>query len=285
MKTIFTLLLSSLFSLSSMAYNGTRLTVTSVSNSNKMFVEVDGRRYSLDAHTVTLTNIRPGVHTVRVLREVKRKKGWNIDIWSKKEDVIYSIKATLKNGYDFDIVVNRFGKVMIDERMIDDYDDWYNDDDDYYDNNDRGWDNSPANRDNDRDLENNRNDRNNHDYDNDRTDRNERDSRNDRDNDYDDNHSRAMSNSDFIMAKENLRKEWFENNRVTTAKQVIDKDYFTSQQVKELVSLFTFENNKLEIAKYAYSRTVDKENYDIVNDAFSFNNSKEALDKYIRELK
>jgi len=275
MKTIFTLLLSTIFSLASMAYDGTRLTVTSVSN-NKMFVEVDGRRYNLDAHTVTISNIRPGVHNVRVLREVKRKKGWNIDIWSKREDVIYSIKATLRNGYHFDIVVNRFGKVMIDERRIDYNDDWYDDDDDYYDSDDRDreWDDSPANRD-DKDWDTNRNDRDK---------RNNRDSR-DRDDDYDDSYSRSMSTQDFSLAKESLRKEWFENARMTTAKQVIDKNYFTSQQVKELVLLFTFENNRLEIAKYAYGKAVDKENYFIVNDAFTFNSNKEKLSEYIREYK
>ena len=269
MKTIFTLLLSTIFSIAAMAYDGTRLTVTSVSN-NKMFVEVDGRRYNLDAHTVTITNIRPGVHTVRVLRAVKNKKGRHIDIWAKKEDVIYSIKATLKNGYDFDIVVNRFGKVMIDERRIDDTDDWYDDnDDEYYDNDrDREWDDNDRNMDRD---------------DKDRNDPNSRDERNDRDDVYDDNYSPAMSDMDFSRAKETLRKEWFENTRMTTAKQIIDGNSFTSRQVKELVSLFTFENNKLEIAKYAYGRTVDKENYFIVNDAFSFNNSKEALSKHIRE--
>lgn len=273
MKTIFTLLLSTIFSIAAMAYDGTRLTVTSVSN-NKMFVEVDGRRYNLDAHTVTITNIRPGVHTVRVLRAVKNKKGRHIDIWAKKEDVIYSIKATLKNGYDFDIVVNRFGKVMIDERRIDDTDDWYDDnDDEYYDNDrDREWDDNDRNMDRDDKV-----------YDNDRNDPNNRDERNDRDDVYDDNYSPAMSDIDFSRAKETLRKEWFENKRLTTAKQIIDGNSFTSRQVKELVSLFTFENNKLEIAKYAYGRTVDKENYFVINDAFSFNNSKEALSKYIRE--
>jgi hypothetical protein len=284
MKTIFTLLLSTIFSLASMAYDGTRLTVTSVSN-NKMFVEVDGRRYNLDAHTVTIRNIRPGVHNVRVLREVKRKKGWNIDIWSKKEDVIYSIKATLRNGYHFDIVVNRFGKVMIDERRIDLNDDWY-DDDDYYDNDDRDrdWDDNPVNRD-DKDWDTNRNDRDNRGYDNDRDDRNDKNDKTDRDDDYDDNYSRSMSAQDFNMAKESLRKEWFENTRMTTAKQVIDRNNFTSQQVKELVLLFTFENNRLEIAKYAYGKTVDKEDYFIVNDAFTFNSNKEKLSEYIRDYK
>ena len=282
MKTIFTLLLSSLFSLSSMAYDGTRLTVTSVSN-NKMFVEVDGRRYNLDAHTVTISNLRPGVHNIRVLRQVKAKKGWNIDPWSKREDVIYSIKATLKNGYDFDIVVNRFGKVMIDERRIDDIDDWYDDDDDSYENDDRDrdWGENRPDRD-DKDWDNNKNDRNGRDYDNDPDDRNDRNQQDDRDDDYSDKNGPSMSSYDFSQARESLRKEWFENKRLATAKQIIERNYFTSQQVKELMLLFTFENNRLDIAKYAYSKTVDKRNYSVVNDAFTFN-SKEKLDQYIRE--
>jgi len=275
MKTIFTLLLT-IFSLASMAYDGTRLTVTSVSN-NKMFVEVDGRRYNLDGNTVSINSIRPGTHTVRVLREMKRKAGWNFGNGNRREETIYNIRVTFRNGYHFDILVNRFGKVLIDERRIDPNDDWYNDDD-YYDrdnDHDRDWDNTPntgGNRD-DRDYGNNdRDNKDNRDYDDDRND----------DPRYDNNYSRAMSINDFAQAKETLRKEWFENTRLTTAKQIIDQNNFTSQQVKELMLLFTFENNRLEIAKYAYGQTVDKGNYFVVNDAFTFN-SKEKLNEYIRQ--
>ncbi|HEY5968404.1 MAG TPA: hypothetical protein VIU35_10515, partial [Chitinophagaceae bacterium] len=134
MKTIFTLLLSTIFSLASMAYDGTRLTVTSVSN-NKMFVEVDGRRYNFDGNTVSISSIRPGTHTVRVLREMKRKAGRGLGNGNKREETIYNIKVTFREGYHFDILVNRFGKVMIDERRIDPNDEWYNDDE-YYDRND-----------------------------------------------------------------------------------------------------------------------------------------------------
>jgi pyruvate kinase len=70
---------------------------------------------------------------------------------------------------------------------------------------------------------------------------------------------------------------------LTAAKQIIDRNYFTSQQVKEMVLLFTFENNRLDVAKYAYGKTVDKVNYFVMNDAFTFNNNKEALKEYIRE--
>jgi len=274
MKTIFTLLLSTIFSLASMAFDGTRLTVTSVSN-NKMFVEVDGRRYNFDGSTVSISSIRPGTHTIRVLREMKRKAGRGFGNGNIREETIYNIKATFRDGYHFDILVNRFGKVMIDERRIDPNDEWY-DDDDYYDrNDDRDRDNTYNNggsRD-DRDYGNDdRDDRDNGDYD---------DDRNNDDPRYDNN--RAISNTDFAQAKESLRKEWFENTRLETAKQVIDRNYFTSQQVKEMVLLFTFENNRLDIAKYAYGKTVDKGNYFMLNDAFTFNNNKEALKEYIRQ--
>jgi len=278
MKTIFTLLLSTIFSIAAMAYDGTRLTVTSISN-NKVFVEVDGRRYDLNDNTLSLSSIRPGTHNVRVLREMKRRTGVNFG--NKREETIYNIKATFRNGYHFDILVNRFGKVMIDERRIDPNDDWYNDDD-YYDRNEG------RNRDRDNTYDNG-DDRDDSDYGNDdRDDRDNRDYDNDRKNDdsrYDNNYSQAMTNNDFAQAKESLRREWFENTRLETAKQIIDRSYFTSQQVKEMVLLFTFENNRLDIAKYAFGKTVDKGNYFIVNDAFTFNNNKEALKEYIRQYK
>jgi DNA invertase Pin-like site-specific DNA recombinase len=65
----------------------------------------------------------------------------------------------------------------------------------------------------------------------------------------------------------------------------MDKSYFTSQQVKELLQLFTFENNKLELAKYAYRNTVDKRTYFIVNDVFSFGSSRDELARFIRDFR
>ncbi|HEU4860376.1 MAG TPA: DUF4476 domain-containing protein [Chitinophagaceae bacterium] len=279
MKTIFTLLLSTIFSVASIAYDGTRLTVTSVSQ-NKMFVEVNGRRYSLNGNTVSIGNIRPGTYNVRVLRELKRKSGWNSGIGRNREEVIYSIRLTLRDGYHFDILLNRFGKVLIDERRIDRNDDWYTDEDDRYFERDGGRDEDWEERDDTRD-------RANKDWDDDEnmTDSDPREDINDRDAEYDDEYSRSMSDFDFSQAKETLRKEWFENTRMTTAKQIIDRNYFTSQQVKDLLLLFTFENNRLDLAKYAYGKTVDKGNYFIVNDAFTFNSNKEKLGEYIRDYK
>ena len=273
MKTIFTLLLSTIFSLASMAYDGTRLTVTNVGN-NKMFVEVDGRRYNLAGNTVSISSIRPGTHTVRVVRELKRRGGWNIGNGNKREETIYNIKVAFREGYHFDILVNRFGKVLIDERRIGFNEDLY--DEELYDdrNEDRDWNNGRNNG-------NNRNDRV---YEDDDPD--DRDNREDNeDRRYDDNDGRQMNSADFTKAKETLRREWFENTRLETARQIIDQHYFNSQQVKEIVLLFTFENNRLDIARYAYGKTVDKGNYFIMNDTFTLHGNKEKLSEFIREYK
>lgn len=270
MKTIFTLLLSTLFTITTMAFNGSRLTVSTLSN-QKMFVELDGRRFNFNGNTVSFTNIPRGVHNVRIIREIKRKNGFIFGPGNRREEVIYSINATMKNGYHFDILVNRFGKVFIDERRIDAHESWY-DDNDYYENgknhdrNDRRWDDGPDYRNRD-----------------DQYDQDDNDGRyDDYDNDWDRGYGREMNATDFSQAKESLRKEWFENNRVSSAKQIIDRNYFTSAQVKELLLLFTFENNRLELAKYAYGQTVDKGNYFKINDVFTFTNNKDELSRYIR---
>ena len=258
MKTIFTLLLSTIFSLSLLAYDGTRLTISSVSN-NKMYAEVDGRRYNLDGNTVSVRGIRNGYHNVKVYREVKRNRSiWNFN-GIRREETLYNSRVYLRDGYHFDILINRFGKVLVDEQRMDRNNDWYNDDD-YDKNRDKDWNDNGNNQD-------------------------DRDGRDNRDTRYDNSNGRAMSDFDFSQAKESLRKEWFENTRVNTAKQILDRNYFTSQQVKEICLLFTFENNRLEIAKYAYGRAVDKGNYFVVNDVFTFNGNKEELARYIRDYR
>jgi hypothetical protein len=92
----------------------------------------------------------------------------------------------------------------------------------------------------------------------------------------------VMGLREFNDLKEQLRREWSENNRVNSAKYIIDKSSFTSAQVKELMLLFTFESNRLEIAKYAYCKTVDQRNYLLVNDALSFSSSRDELARFLR---
>ena len=68
-----------------------------------------------------------------------------------------------------------------------------------------------------------------------------------------------------------------------SASYIIEGNFFTTAQVKSMMSLFNFENNKLAIAKQAYAKTLDKENYRCIADELSFSGSKEALARFIRD--
>jgi hypothetical protein len=72
---------------------------------------------------------------------------------------------------------------------------------------------------------------------------------------------------------------------MTVAQQIADNNYFTTAQVKELVKLFSFEDRKLEFAKYAYARTLDRNNYFTINEAFNFSRTKEELADYIKNFR
>ncbi len=239
MKKISTLLLSSLFSLSLLAYDGNRLSVATVANGMELSIEIDGRKFKMQDNSITLSNLAEGNHNIRIYRD-KKKNGKGIGFGqAKKQEIIYASNVYLKRGFHTDITVSRFGKVLVDERRIansnNNDDEWF-DDEEMYD--DGGWDN---------------------DYNN------------------------VMTVQEFQSVKEQIRKEWLESSRLVSVKNIINNNNFTTQQVKEMMMLFTFENNRLEVAKAAYRRTVDKQRYYELNDAFTFSSSKDELARFMRE--
>jgi ABC-type thiamine transport system substrate-binding protein len=94
-----------------------------------------------------------------------------------------------------------------------------------------------------------------------------------------------MDDNTFTSFIETVRRESFDDSRMAIVKLGVDQNYFTSAQAKQLVSLFSFESSKLEIAKYIYGKTTDPKNYFIVYNAFSFSKTKEELAEYVRTYK
>lgn len=95
----------------------------------------------------------------------------------------------------------------------------------------------------------------------------------------------CMDNSRFDQMKNTLRNIAFEDTRLGTCKQMMDNGNFSSSQIRELMQLFSFETNKLELAKAAYSRTVDPENFFNTYDAFSFNSSRDEMNQFIQDAR
>jgi len=90
-----------------------------------------------------------------------------------------------------------------------------------------------------------------------------------------------MCQNDFSQLKQTIDNAGFESTRLNIFKQALGYNYFTTSQVRELMQLFWFESSKLEVAKLAYPKTVDQNNYYLVNNEFGFSSSVNALGDYI----
>jgi hypothetical protein len=91
----------------------------------------------------------------------------------------------------------------------------------------------------------------------------------------------GMSSTDLNAAKNSINSTSFDDTKVTTFKQIVSSKCIITSQVKELLQLFSFEDNKLDMAKYAYSYVADPSNYYTINDIFTFDNSKSELSTYV----
>lgn len=95
----------------------------------------------------------------------------------------------------------------------------------------------------------------------------------------------TLSPADFQNAKSTIKNQSFDDTRASIAKQVIQANCMSTAQVKEILTLFSFEETKLDIAKFAYLYTCDRNRYYEINSVFSFSSSVEELNSYISTVR
>jgi hypothetical protein len=93
--------------------------------------------------------------------------------------------------------------------------------------------------------------------------------------------AQPMTAADFREAQSSIDKQKFSDSKKNVAKQVIKNSCITSDQVRDLLKLFTYENDRIEIAKYAYEFVFDADKYYKVNDGFQYSSSVDELNKFI----
>ncbi|TCJ18643.1 DUF4476 domain-containing protein [Flaviaesturariibacter flavus] len=252
MRTIFTLLLGLVLSVAVHAADQGRLTIT-FSGLTDLYVQIDNRYFSATDNLVCVDGIPAGKHTVKVFQP---RNGSNVN-----GRLLYQGQVMIRPDYHVDITFNRFGKAFFDEKryggmMYSDYDTWGNaacgttggwSQGGGWNNGNGGWNNGNGNG-----------------------------------NTGWNGAVQAMAASDFSALVAQLRAERFDNTKLTLAKDALAYNRVSAAQVKQLMQLFTFDSDRLEMAKAAYPRTVDKNNYFQVMDAFEFSNSKEQLSAWIR---
>jgi len=96
---------------------------------------------------------------------------------------------------------------------------------------------------------------------------------------------RVMSEIDFTDLTNIVAGTPFDETKTELLKYSIGGSYFTTDQVNSMIKMLTFESYKVEIAKYAYRKTVDKRNYLRVFGNFKYSSSITELKDYIDNCK
>ncbi len=94
---------------------------------------------------------------------------------------------------------------------------------------------------------------------------------------------KPMADASFNALVSAINGRSFSSDKMKVARQ--GAQCMDVKQVETIMQLFSFEDQKLEFAKFAYPKTVDKENYFMLNSVFSFSSSTDELDNFMTREK
>jgi hypothetical protein len=92
----------------------------------------------------------------------------------------------------------------------------------------------------------------------------------------------GMSPAAFAELKNVIANRWFDSSKLQVAKQAMASNPLTSAQLAELMQMLSFDSSRLELAKAGYAYVIDRQNFFLVNNAFTFESSIDELQRFIR---
>ncbi|MBN1950289.1 MAG: DUF4476 domain-containing protein [Bacteroidales bacterium] len=91
--------------------------------------------------------------------------------------------------------------------------------------------------------------------------------------------------SEFSYMKKEIESESFSNDKAQVARNHIANNCLTAEQVRELVLLFDFENDRMDLIRFSYQYVQNPDKMYILRDALKFSSSKLEFDSMLREGK
>jgi hypothetical protein len=88
----------------------------------------------------------------------------------------------------------------------------------------------------------------------------------------------AITDVDYIIA--GIDEANFSEDQMKYVREEMKTKCINSDQAYRIVNAFTFDGDKIKMAKFCYDHMVDKQNAKKLLDLFSFSSSKEELKKY-----
>lgn len=91
----------------------------------------------------------------------------------------------------------------------------------------------------------------------------------------------AMDEANFSTFLTKLKDKSFDNQKTDFVKSTMKNNWFTSDQVLQILQTYGFENNKVDLAKLIWHKTTDKGNFFKIYEAFTFSSSEKSVQEYV----
>jgi hypothetical protein len=91
-----------------------------------------------------------------------------------------------------------------------------------------------------------------------------------------------IEEEEYFDIVKTLKKEPVEKTRLELAKTFFSTKWLLSSMVKDAIKMFNLEPNRVAFAKFAYNRTIDKQNYFKVFDGLTLSRSKQEMNEFIK---
>ncbi len=231
-------------------------------------VTIDGQRYQKIGRTVSIPNVQPGRHMIKVFTYNSNGYGYRNGI------LLYQGNITVNPGSIYYCSVIDRGMDVEENCCIDDYGHWNNNDNwDNWDEESHTWNNNRRwNRD---DRWNNNNHYNYND---------DNDARHYEENEWA-HFNGGLSNSRYLQLIDQVRKASFESSKVNVLNVMLRNTTFTVAQMSGMLKELSFESTKLQFAKDNYSKLSDKRNAFLINDLFTFQSSKDDFLEFLNRVR
>lgn len=215
-------------------------------------VAIDHRYYPREASLLTIGNIPPGRHRIKVF--LASSYGRN------RRAPVYDGYMRVAPSSSYYMIVDRNGSVRINTTTLDDT---------YYSNRDSRYKNKDY-------------------YDfNDKYDESLQDhplSEDQHDDGYDDRRPQndaAITRRDMEALEQKVKARITDTDKLRIIKTALTSRSYTTEQVRKIIKWLNFDSSKIDFAKWAYDGVSDRKNYWKLDDAFSFSSTKDELNDFL----
>jgi hypothetical protein len=94
----------------------------------------------------------------------------------------------------------------------------------------------------------------------------------------------VVDSTEFVKFKNNISLQDFDDAKITIISNSLETKCFSCEQIKTLLELFSFEEDKISIAKKAYGHVFDPHKFEVIYTVFEFDSSKNEIKQHIDGL-